>query len=306
MLTCKLKGGLGNQLFQIFTTIECALTNKIPFFFIDIYQLGNGSNGSTIRYTYWNTFLSYLKPFLKNINQLPGLTIMPEKNYMYNPLPKLTNDNSYVLDGYFQCPKYFEKSKISIFKLIKLELNKLSVKTLCPMDYENIISMHFRLGDYKKFPNFHPILNDEYYKNAILYILEQIQTNKRGQKEKPEELEEPEEPEERKKEKQIKILYFCEDSDLTEVTDTILKLQNNLEFSKIIFERSDPKLEDWQQMLQMSLCKYNIIANSTFSWWGAYFNQNIDKIVCYPELWFGPDGPNSSDLFPQDWHKIIL
>ena len=67
MITCKICGGLGNQLFQIFTTISYAIQNSIPFFFLNNYQLGNGENGSTIRYTYWTTFLSSLKPFLKNL-----------------------------------------------------------------------------------------------------------------------------------------------------------------------------------------------------------------------------------------------
>ena len=74
MISSKLCGGLGNQLFQIFTTISYAIENSKPFFFLNNFQLGNGSNGATIRYTYWNTFLSALYPFLRNINEIPQLT----------------------------------------------------------------------------------------------------------------------------------------------------------------------------------------------------------------------------------------
>ena len=59
-------------------------------------------------------------------------------------------------------------------------------------------------------------------------------------------------------------------------------------------------------MLLMSSCQDNIIANSTFSWWGAYFNTNNEKIVCYPYKWFGPSANhNICDLFPDSWQKII-
>jgi hypothetical protein len=69
----------------------------------------------------------------------------------------------------------------------------------------------------------------------------------------------------------------------------------------------DHRIVDWEQMLMMSLCRHNIIANSSFSWWGAYFNLREDKIVCYPDVWFGPklaDINDTRDLFPETWSKI--
>ena len=78
MISCKLAGGLGNQLFQIFTTIACALKYSKPFFFLNNRQLGDGTNGTTIRYTYWDTFLLALKPFLKEFNTIPELMFIKE------------------------------------------------------------------------------------------------------------------------------------------------------------------------------------------------------------------------------------
>ena len=55
----------------------------------------------------------------------------------------------------------------------------------------------------------------------------------------------------------------------------------------------------------MSCCTHNIIANSTFSWWSGYLNENKEKIICYPNTWFGPElTKDTRDLFPNEWVKI--
>ena len=136
MISCKLQGGLGNQLFQIFTTIAYALKYSKSFFFLNNYQLGNGKNGSTIRYTYWETFLKELKPFLKNMSDIPELLFIREKEFNYNVLPELLdNSNANLLVGYFQSPLYFEKYKELIYKIIKLDLKKMVVKNVSFSSY---------------------------------------------------------------------------------------------------------------------------------------------------------------------------
>jgi len=104
--------------------------------------------------------------------------------------------------------------------------------------------------------------------------------------------------------KPMQVIYFCEEVDLLNVHEIIYKLQN--QFPNCTFVRCSNLLDDWEQMIYMSLCNHNIIANSTFSWWGAYFNDNANKIVCYPANWFGPSlcHNNTSDLCPSKWTKI--
>ena len=77
-------------------------------------------------------------------------------------------------------------------------------------------------------------------------------------------------------------------------------------FPNITFVKASDELYDWEQMLLMSCCDHHIIANSSFSWWGAYFNPSKEKIVCYPSVWFGPKLAymDVKDLFPDSWEKI--
>ena len=100
MITCNLMGGLGNQLFQIFTTISYSIKTNNPFVFLNIYQLGGGV--TTIRYTYWNSFLKNLNIFL--INEIPlGTMVIKENGFTYNnfPLNRIMNKNIIFFESIF-------------------------------------------------------------------------------------------------------------------------------------------------------------------------------------------------------------
>jgi hypothetical protein len=284
MITCYLQGGLGNQLFQIFTTISYAIQLDISFFFLNQDKL---TNGPTIRYTYWNTFLKNLKPFLKDVSTLPLLSFINESSFHYNEVTNQIKKNSNeinMLVGYFQSYKYFHQYKSRIFRLIKLEERQDFIynKYEDEYDYDNSISLHFRLGDYKNLTDYYTLLDENYYINAISYIL----------------LKKP------ISDQLTKVIYFYEKKDKEDIEKMIDKIKNN--FPQLIFQECDNNLEDYEELLLMSLCKYNIIANSTFSWWAAYFNKRISKIVCYPSKWFGTKllTNNTNDLFPPNWVKI--
>jgi hypothetical protein len=272
-------GGLGNQIFQIFATIAYAIKSRNKFQFLAQETLGGGS--CTLRYTFWNTFFSSLKPFL--IHSLPPVNVVRENGFTFQELPiNLLTGTNVLIHGYFQSEKYFKDQYEMICRLIGLEKLKQSVLdtlSLNKEDLNNTISMHFRLGDYKKLADFHPIATPKYYENTLNHFKNKF-------------------PEEK-----FSILYFCEEQDVLEVQETIKNLENI--FPNYKFERASNTLSDWQQMLYMSLCRHNIIANSSFSWWGAYFNTNPDKVVCYPSVWFGQTANlNTKDLCPSHWIKI--
>jgi hypothetical protein len=285
MISCKLQGGLGNQLFQIYATIAHADLTNSEFFFSNAYEL---NCSVTNRHTYWDTFLSNLQPFLldpKLINQ-NNVIIIKEKGFTYSPLSMNEQSKLRILVGYFQSYKYFDNYFLTINRLLKIDEFKvrLTNKYLKLINEDKPISMHFRLGDYKKLPEHYQILNTNYYKTALKCLLETEQTNKKPDK---------------------TVLYFCEDQDLEDVESIIMELK--AEFPGIIFMRPDPELEDWEQLILMSLCRHNIIANSTFSWWGAYLNTSREKTVVYPSMWFGPKIKHGlQDLFPENWIKICL
>jgi hypothetical protein len=286
-------GGLGNQLFQIFTTISLALKTSNNFVFSDAIVIDGG-----YRHTYWDTLLFKLKPFLRTIITKQNdifikdsgfermLTVFKENGFHYNdiPLHKLMGQDT-ILHGYFQSPKYFDSTFSTIYRMLNIQEQKINVAYSLGdivLELDNTISVHFRLGDYKLFSHVYPILELSYYEKAMNEIIQKTGTNTK-----------------------FNVIYFCEDHDLIDV----LKIVNSLKerFLKCNFMRCPQHLKDWEQLLLMSSCRHNIIANSTFSWWGAYLNTHEDKIVCYPNTWFKESiGHNTQNLCPDEWLRILL
>jgi len=209
------------------------------------------------------------------------MDIVREKSFNYEKLPDKTSIvQNVILDGYFQSPYYFEDHYEKIYHLLRIDDLKKKISQKYNYNYKDFICLHFRIGDYKQLQDRHPIMPYEYYKNSITILLNKI---------KPTQV--------------VKILYFCEQHDNDDVNKMISLLSNH--FSNCAFIKANDQIVDWEQLLMMSCCGYNIIANSTFSWWGAYLNCNPSKIVCYPETWFGPKAPHdTSDLFPEKWIKV--
>lgn len=280
MLTCYLQGGLGNQLFQIFTTISYGLTYKKPFVFTKQTQL------DTKRSTYWHSFLSPLAKFTKDINYSYNNNPfkITEKAFTYNELPP--SDAPFILlNGYFQSSKYFARHTAVIMRLIQLDEQKALVK-LNPLvkdiNFQQTISLHFRQGDYKQIQSHHPLMPYVYYQKGLKHMLNTFTPTPYNN-----------------------ILIFCEESDVSSITPILNQLKTA--FPSLTFQVMSPTLSDWEQLLAMSLCAHNIIANSSYSWWGAYFNTNPNKIVCYPANWFGPKLQQNDikDLCPPSWTRIV-
>jgi hypothetical protein len=306
-------GGTGNQLFQIFATIAAALRNHDTFFFMEHQQLPGHPGHS--RHTHWRTLFGSLRKYLTPSNALTdkmfqSLARWGEIGFHYTALP--TETSKYTkplrLHGYFQSEKYFVDKYAEICAMLHLSQQQSRIKTIygneswsndytdSPLKSRILVSTHFRIGDSVLNLHIHPVMSVEYYYRALSHIIStttpMMTTTTTAC---------------------YSFLVFYEPCDKEIVLKHIAALKHRCATDTdgpaygrdVEFHFVRDTIADWQQILLMSVCDHNIIANSTFSWWGAYFNANPGKVVCYPSVWFGPGvSHDTRDLCPESWAKI--
>jgi hypothetical protein len=170
---------------------------------------------------------------------------------------------------YYQSEKFFIEIKNQIF-------TEFSLKTPLSDGAQNIanniklqtnsVSLHVRRGDYVK--DNHQLCDLEYYYHAEHYIKSKISNP----------------------------LFFI-------FSDDIEWVRQNLKISNCVFV-SNQNITDVEELILMSNCSHNIIANSTFSWWGAYLNQNDGKIVIAPKQWHKESSSIEIDILPKNWIQL--
>ena len=187
----------------------------------------------------------------------------------------LKRDNAYI-SGYFQSEKYFFDIKDEVIKSFSFNENtkkagmNLLAQNGVTLEGETV-SVHIRRGDYLKFPGVYGnICTEEYYDRAIKYICEQV-SNPR-------------------------FLIFSNDTDWCEEW---VKKYPELDMRLIKGTDEDTGYID---MYLMSLCKHNIVANSSFSWWGAYLNRNSEKLVIAPKKWL--NNHDETDIYTEEMIRI--
>lgn len=179
-------------------------------------------------------------------------------------------DNVY-LQGYWQSEKYFENAKYQVRKdfEFKMPLDKRNSEIANHIMKTLSVSIHVRRGDYLKSKNLGGICSSNYYQKALERV-----------------------------EKQMRNPYFFIFSDDINWCKENIKVLNGFYIDWNI------GLDSYKDMHLMSLCKHNIIANSSFSWWGAWLNNNPDKLVIAPDRWFGNKKTNIRDITPDAWVRI--
>lgn len=285
MISIHLMGGLGNQLFQLCCVLALGIQTNTPVAILSRYM--TNFNGREDRPTYWNNLFAGLTRHLTFVPDWKDIFFIQEPgfHYQYIPISPIMAGKKVMLVGYYQSEKYFKNQFDRLYDLFgfdRLRKDVLDKQSLTAAEMQHTISVHFRLGDYKELTHMHPILPYEYYREALAYLVA------------TQALAFP----------QV-VYYFCEEEDISTVSGMIERLQREFGAATLEFRRANPALEDWEQMLFMSACRHHVIANSSFSWWGAYLNRHPDKVVCYPSVWFGPSaGHNTKDLVPPEWVQI--
>ena len=287
MIIVRLYGGLGNQLFQFATARR--LSEKLETeLVLDIANLERTVANITTRhyelmhYPICARLLSsdekriaklFTNKFLKRLPLRKPWSSYREKYFHFDPNVLNLGDNVY-LDGYWQSNKYFE----DIEDILRLELNsqkEMSVadkKTWVEINTSDSIAIHVRRGDYvsvESVAQTHGVCSLDYYRSAIDFVTHKV--------------------------KKPKFFIFSDDPKWVSE-----HLSTGYPTSYVTHNGPEDAFQD---LRLISLCKHQIIANSSFSWWGAWLNTNAEKIVVAPRRWF-LDKRDTSDMCPESWNRI--
>lgn len=263
----RLKGGLGNQMFQYAygKAIEHFTGAKVlydPYWF-DICHTFENCTARALELSYFNVDMIYAtkeliedyEPFLRQDRNRRGYN----KKLMY--LKEKT-----LYEGYFQgedCIKEIREQLLKDFELKEPPCRE-NLEVLGKIVSSNSVSLHIRRGDYLKYIDAHGICSLEYYKKAINYIAKRVSNPH----------------------------FFLFSDDIAWV---VANLKIEQPFTVVDINSGSAAVFDLNLMKH---CKHNIVANSSFSWWGAWLNENEEKIVIGPKRWFADKKIPETGLVP--------
>nr|WP_321980363.1 alpha-1,2-fucosyltransferase [uncultured Cohaesibacter sp.] len=287
IIVTKLQGGLGNILFQYLAGLALAHKHDCPLYCAQdggiMHQSGLELVGIKPDYIELPDALMRrsrrkkdrrLGDHFRTILGLWPLKPVTEPHFHYwSGFENLSK--GILLSGYWQSPRYFAPLVDQLAGIIKLQLilETCDPALVSQLTGFNTVSVHIRRGDFLKNPEalaVHGIVEADYYDRAR------------------EQLERDHKPD-----------LYCIFSDAPEAAKDMLS-----HWDRTLFIEGNNQQQD---LALMSCCRHNIIANSSFSWWGAMLNQSGDKQVLAPKNWFTPEAlkrRSVADLFPEGWLTI--
>ncbi|WP_439130941.1 alpha-1,2-fucosyltransferase [Polaribacter sp.] len=252
MIIVRIVGGLGNQMFQY--AYAKALQARGFEVQIDISKFKTYKLHGGYQLDKYKIDLEIPNDFNLILSKLYLKKNLKEKSLLFDENLMQLNGNEYV-KGYFQTEKYFLNIRPTLLQQFTLE-NSFSETTIRYQteikNQQNSCAIHIRRGDYisdKKANSIHGTCDLSYYQNAIKHVHNQY--------------------------KNIHFFVFSDDISWT---------RNNLRINNATY--INHKVIPHEDLYLMSLCKNNITANSSFSWWGAWLNTNEQKMVISPKKWF--------------------
>lgn len=286
MIMVKLKGGLGNQMFQYATGLFLASKNNEELK-LDVtgYEDPRHANSDTPRKYRMYAFnlsgnVATSEEAFKARNPYgifsKGLRFFNQrilKKYYKDYDSKFLKKSHKYVEGYFQSEKNFLPiaDKIRREFTIKNESEDFHVEKN-KIDKTKSVSVHIRRGDYvndKATSNYFGLYSKEYYEKAMALMELKIEAP---------------------------IFYFFSD-DINWVKGEFGE-QSNFNFI------SNTKLEDYEELMLMASCSHNIIANSSFSWWGAWLNPNPNKLVIALKKWVNANPDPHLNIIPEVWTRL--
>lgn len=196
-------------------------------------------------------------------------TVYNNESYRYDE--QVLKLDGYYIEGYWQSEKYFQDIKEKIIDTYRFPEFPAGQNTWAERIQNTCaVSVHIRRGDYLQYPYLQNICTLKYYKKAMDYF-----RNKLSEK--------------------AEFYIFTNDFSWAEEQFT----ERDCHFVK-----GNTGRNSFRDMQLMSLCRHHIVANSSFSWWGAWLNQNPDKIVIAPKRWINHPEGEKTDIIPENWIRI--
>ena len=180
--------------------------------------------------------------------------------------------DGYYLEGYWQCEKYFsdiqEKVKAAYrfpeFATDRQRETARQIRQSCS------VGVHIRRGDYLNYSRYRDICTMRYYRKAMRHFREAFPGSA--------------------------VFYIF--------TNDIPWAEENFQAEDVCFVKGNTGVQSFRDMQLMSLCRHNIVANSSFSWWGAWLNPNPDKTVVAPKKWINDLPDEQVDIVPEGWLRV--
>lgn len=267
-------GGLGNQMFIYAFYYMLYRQSWLSFVEIDIENTYGQHNGFEL----FGLFKAIRPQSRIYYRRVKNLTVKYPTRYLFEKVSedirlRVPVGGSYpflIYDGFWQSERYFKAYESDIRRLFSFDttaLNPQSAAFVSELRQGNTVSLHIRRGDYIEHPEFRDICSADYYRAAVEFICQQVAN--------------------------ARIYVFTNDT---------AWVRQHINFVPYQLVDWNTQADSWQDMYLMTQCRHNIIANSSFSWWGAWLNSHRNKVVVAPRRWFNT--LSAAHTVPTDWQCL--